>query len=229
MAIVPSARGPGYGREASQTAAAFDANAAQRLGSVLDANAESLGHILSNSERIAGIAGSGALDRLLNAYANSQQPMFGGEYAGMMDRLRMQMGQAQLAATNRSNRGGGGGSKSKTLTPDGNDVWVRMPSGEITFMDAGKYDDMVSGITMSGNEDSFNNLPVVLGPGTLPRESFGAPTTGGAGGNPAGVQTNPTVNMQDNVTGTGGPRSNGDGTWTLSNGTVVDGEGNVVK
>lgn len=109
--MIPMSRAPGYGAQFGQTAATFDTNAAARLDSQLKARSTALSSILGNIEDIAAVSGSGALDPLASAYAGQQGNIFGTDYAGQADRLRLAMSQAKIGALNRSGTGGGGKAK----------------------------------------------------------------------------------------------------------------------
>lgn len=107
--IIPTSRPPAYAQQFANTMQGFDRGAADRLSAMLGANATSLGHILDNVTDIAEVGGSRTLDPLISMFAGGQSPVFTNEYAGMQDRLRQQLMEAEIGATQRQHTNTGGG------------------------------------------------------------------------------------------------------------------------
>lgn len=106
--VVPNFRGPGY---AAEQGAVLGEGSAARLASMLknrELETDVIKSTMQNAERVANVAGSGALDKIAQGYAGATDPLYGGAYADVMDKLRTQKAQADIAATGRSNAGGKG-------------------------------------------------------------------------------------------------------------------------
>lgn len=193
---VPMTRPPGYGAQLGDTLMAGSAARGEAVGAELDARAKALSAILGNIKGIAEVGGGmQAPDRLIDQFAGGDVPVFGGEYAGMADRLRL----ATMART--ASGGGGGGGGGSGGNEEGNVVF-RDAQGNIVLTRDVKDTDLDEVQRKWAEQTPGGSVEFVLD------TPIAAPAGGGGGG---GATT--------------GPRDNGDGTWTLSNGTRVDANG----
>lgn len=109
---VPMTPPPAYAQQFGQMLQQTGSNRADVLGAELESNSANLGHILSNSDKIAEVGGGQfTLDRLLASYAGSKEDQIDDNYSAMADRRRAALEQAKIAALGRSGRGGGRGGK----------------------------------------------------------------------------------------------------------------------
>lgn len=139
-------RPPGYGAQLGDTLMKGSAARGEAVGAELDARAKALGDILGNIKGIAEVGGGmQAPDKLIDQFAGGDVPVFGGEYAGMADRLRL-AGMARAA----SGGGGGGGSGSSDGLKSGEMV-VRSPDGVTTVMKIADMDETFRAQVLNGS------------------------------------------------------------------------------
>lgn len=194
--VIPASAPPGFGAayaDRQNTARQLD----QRMvDNDLNRRATIANNVINSAPAIASVAGSGAIDRLLNMYADSETPVFNNDYSQMMDRLRM--------ASAMPKPSGGSG---KTPKPkDG--TWYQFT-----------YDDGTTETKLLPYNEA-DSIPYHLQVQPGVKDVKAVPT-------PGGVETNPNT-FQGGGGGGGGvpkPKSNGDGTWTLLDGRVVDENG----
>lgn len=194
--VIPATAPPGFGAayaDRQNTARQLD----QRMvDSDVNRRATLAGNIINSAPAIASVAGSGAIDRLLNMYADSETPVFNNQYSQMMDRLRMMSAMPKPA---------GGGKKDDGGLKAGQAVIYNPTSQQNEVVKLSDLDETFRTMVLNGN----NGYKVVqMGPQYTPAGTPSASTGGGGGG-----ATVPE------------PKNNGDGTWTLLDGRVVDENG----
>lgn len=189
MAVIPSFSGPDYAGRTADRMQQFDANSATRLQAELEARASAFGDIVTNIEKIANVSGSGALDPLANAYAGQKQPIFGTDYASMMDRLRQAEAVANIGRLNRAGTGGGGLSTPKSNI-DTDTITVRdKKTGQTRIFNANQYDTLLTTELMDSDDGSRVRRYEVI--------DIGAPPIHGSTSGTGVVHSNP--NAQDSV------------------------------
>jgi hypothetical protein len=158
-------RPPGYGAQLGDTLMKGSAARGEAVGAELDARAKALGDILGNIKGIAEVGGGAiAPDLLIDRFAGGETPIFGNEYAGMADRLRL-AGMAKAA----SGGGGGGGGGSGSGGADGlkpGEMLLRDPNGIVTVAKTSEMDETFRAQLLNGSSgfEVVQMGPVYTGP-----------------------------------------------------------------
>lgn len=142
---VPSVAPPAYADQMGQNFASAAEQRANILGIEQEAQSRNLGHILTNLEKIAKVGGGQLTpDRLLAAFAGSQEDIIDDQYSGMADRLRLAETQANIGRLSRSGRGGGGsgGGGPKPFTIGTEDVVLTNADGTQNVIRLREGDDL---------------------------------------------------------------------------------------
>lgn len=144
---VPMTRPPGYGAQLGDTLMQGSKARGDAVAAELDARAKALGDILGNIKGIAEVGGGAiAPDLLIDRFAGGDVPIFGNDYAGMADRLRL----ATMARTASGGGGGGGGGDAPGALKPGEMV-VRSPEGVTTVMKIADMDETFRAQVLNGS------------------------------------------------------------------------------
>jgi hypothetical protein len=117
---VPNFRGPGYGADYGGVLSEGSLGRLKAQTSNRELDVDLLKSAMQNAERVANVSGSGALDRAVVQYGGGdpENPIFGGQYADVMDKIRLDLGRAEIGAKNRSGAGGAGKAPASVLKAD---------------------------------------------------------------------------------------------------------------
>lgn len=142
-------RPPGYGAQLGDTLMKGSAARGDAVAAELDARAKALGDILGNIKGIAEVGG-GAItpDLLIDRFAGGETPIFGNEYAGMADRLRLAT--MARAASGGGGGGGGGGSAGGADSLKPGEMLLRDPNGIVTVAKTSEMDETFRAQLLNG-------------------------------------------------------------------------------
>lgn len=177
--VVPTFGAPGYGAQYAQLQAANDQTQGGMIEAQLGMYSDVIRGLMQNAEKVANVSGSGALDKIAGAYAGAREPLFGGDYAGAMDRLRQQALTADIGATNRRGTGGGGSGKPpKYGGPGSDEMVISIDGGAPLVIDAGDLETHQFNANSQGQKltvlqagrpaDTYNGYQAPAVPGAPP-------------------------------------------------------------